>query len=82
MLRTRLIQAGLGLLVVAIVGGTLHALNTHPKPPPPATVPVTRGVVLATVSATGNVNAVQFTSRAFSGRHPARRAPRRWRVRG
>ena len=57
MLRTRLIQAGLGLLVVAIVGGTLHALNTHPKPPPPATVPVTRGVVLATVSATGNVNA-------------------------
>jgi macrolide-specific efflux system membrane fusion protein len=57
MLKTRLIQAGLGLLTVAIVGSTLHAMNSHPKPPPPPTAVVTRGVVLATVSATGNVNA-------------------------
>jgi HlyD family secretion protein len=67
MIRRRLVQVALGVVVVAVVGTTLNSMRSGPPPPLPPTSEVTRGVVLATVSATGNVNAddqlaVDFTS--------------------
>ncbi len=57
MIRRKLVQAALGVGVVAVVATTVSSMRSNPPPPPPSTSEVTRGVVLATVSATGNVNA-------------------------
>ena len=55
MIRTRLIQAVLVFTALALLVGSFKVMESKPKPPPPTTVTVTRGVVLASVNATGNV---------------------------
>jgi multidrug efflux pump subunit AcrA (membrane-fusion protein) len=57
MIRSRLVQVALALGTVTVLIFTIRGLQTPPKKVPPPTVTVTRGVVLATVSATGNVTA-------------------------
>jgi macrolide-specific efflux system membrane fusion protein len=48
-------QAVLGFTALALLVGSFKVMGSKPKPPPPPTVTVTRGVVLASVNATGNV---------------------------
>jgi HlyD family secretion protein len=55
MIRTRLVQAVLGFTALTLLVGSFKVMQSKPKPPPPTTVTVTRGVVLASVNATGNV---------------------------
>ena len=55
MMRTRLIQGVLGFTALTLLVGSFKIMGSKPKPPPPTTVTVTRGVVLASVNATGNV---------------------------
>ena len=55
MMRTRLMQGVLGFTALALLVGSFKVMQSKPKPPPPATATVTRGVVLASVNATGNV---------------------------
>src|SRR5205085_4957479 len=55
MMRTRLMQAVLGFTALTLLVGSFKVMQSKPKPPPPTTVTVTRGVVLASVNATGNV---------------------------
>ena len=55
MMRTRLMQAVLGLTALSLLVGSFKVMGSKPKPPPPSTVTVSRGVVLASVNATGNV---------------------------
>lgn len=55
MMRTRLMQGVLGFTALALLVGSFKVMGSKPKPPPPTTVTVTRGVVLASVNATGNV---------------------------
>ena len=55
MMRTRLVQAVLGFTALALLVGSFKVMQSKPEPPPPTTVTVTRGVVLASVNATGNV---------------------------
>jgi macrolide-specific efflux system membrane fusion protein len=55
MMRTRLMQAVLGLTALSLLVGSFKVMGSKPKPPPPTTVTVSRGVVLASVNATGNV---------------------------
>src|SRR5438445_7961624 len=57
MFRSRLVQLALAAGAVVVVAAILHTITSKPKPPPPVTATVTRGTVLASVSATGNVNA-------------------------
>ena len=56
MIRTRLMQAVLGFTALTLLVGSFKVMGSKPKPPPPATVTVSRGVVLASVNATGNVS--------------------------
>jgi multidrug efflux pump subunit AcrA (membrane-fusion protein) len=55
MMRTRLMQGVLGFTALALLVGSFKVMGSKPKPPPPTTVTVSRGVVLASVNATGNV---------------------------
>ena len=55
MMRTRLMQGVLGFTALTLLVGSFKVMESKPKPPPPTTVTVTRGVVLASVNATGNV---------------------------
>ena len=55
MMRTRLMQAVLGFTALTLLVGSFKIMGSKPKPPPPTTVTVSRGVVLASVNATGNV---------------------------
>jgi multidrug efflux pump subunit AcrA (membrane-fusion protein) len=55
MMRTRLMQGVLGFTALTLLVGSFKVMQSKPKPPPPTTVTVTRGVVLASVNATGNV---------------------------
>jgi multidrug efflux pump subunit AcrA (membrane-fusion protein) len=55
MMRTRLMQGVLGFTALALLVGSFKIMGSKPKPPPPTTVTVSRGVVLASVNATGNV---------------------------
>ena len=55
MMRTRLMQGVLGFTALTLLVGSFKVMGSKPKPPPPTTVTVTRGVVLASVNATGNV---------------------------
>jgi multidrug efflux pump subunit AcrA (membrane-fusion protein) len=55
MMRTRLMQGVLGFTALALLVGSFKVMGSKPAPPPPTTVTVTRGVVLASVNATGNV---------------------------
>ena len=55
MMRTRLMQGVLGFTALTLLVGSFKIMGSKPKPPPPTTVTVTRGVVLASVNATGNV---------------------------
>jgi multidrug efflux pump subunit AcrA (membrane-fusion protein) len=55
MMRTRLMQGVLGFTALALLVGSFKVMQSKPKPPPPTTATVTRGVVLASVNATGNV---------------------------
>ncbi|HEV3365284.1 MAG TPA: biotin/lipoyl-binding protein [Acidimicrobiia bacterium] len=55
MMRTRLIQGVLGFTALALLVGSFKVMQSKPEPPPPTKVTVTRGVVLASVNATGNV---------------------------
>jgi len=55
MMRTRLTQGVLGFTALALLVGSFKVMGSKPAPPPPTTVTVTRGVVLASVNATGNV---------------------------
>src|SRR5437868_15164737 len=55
MMRTRLMQAVLGFTALTLLVGSFKVMQSKPKPPPPTTVTVSRGVVLASVNATGNV---------------------------
>ncbi|MEW6472519.1 MAG: biotin/lipoyl-binding protein [Actinomycetota bacterium] len=55
MMRTRLMQGVLGFTALALLVGSFKVMQSKPKPPPPTTVTVSRGVVLASVNATGNV---------------------------
>ena len=55
MMRTRLMQGVLGFTALALLVGSFKVMGSKPKPPAPTTVTVTRGVVLASVNATGNV---------------------------
>jgi multidrug efflux pump subunit AcrA (membrane-fusion protein) len=48
-------QAVLGFTALTLLVGSFKVMGSKPKPPPPATVSVSRGVVLASVNATGNV---------------------------
>jgi multidrug efflux pump subunit AcrA (membrane-fusion protein) len=48
-------QGVLGFTALALLVGSFKVMGSKPKPPPPTTVTVTRGVVLASVNATGNV---------------------------
>ena len=56
-MRSRLVQVALAAGAVAILVFTVRGLREKPRKAPPPTVAVTRGIVLATVSATGNVTA-------------------------
>jgi multidrug efflux pump subunit AcrA (membrane-fusion protein) len=55
MMRTRLLQGVLGFTALTLLVGSFKVMQSKPEPPPPTTVTVTRGVVLASVNATGNV---------------------------
>lgn len=55
MMRTRLMQGVLGFTALTLLVGSFKVMQSKPKPPPPTTVAVSRGVVLASVNATGNV---------------------------
>jgi len=55
MMRTRLMQGVLGFTALALLVGSFKIMGSKPAPPPPTTVTVSRGVVLASVNATGNV---------------------------
>ena len=55
MMRTRLVQGVLGFTALTLLVGSFKVMQSKPKPPPPTTVTVSRGVVLASVNATGNV---------------------------
>lgn len=55
MMRTRLVQGVLGFTALTLLVGSFKVMQSQPKPPPPTTVTVSRGVVLASVNATGNV---------------------------
>ncbi len=55
MMRTRLMQGVLGFTALTLLVGSFKIMGSKPAPPPPTTVTVTRGVVLASVNATGNV---------------------------
>lgn len=55
MIRTRLMQGVLGLTALTLLVGSFKVMQSKPEAPPPTTVEVTRGVVLASVNATGNV---------------------------
>ncbi|HYH49575.1 MAG TPA: biotin/lipoyl-binding protein [Acidimicrobiia bacterium] len=55
MMRTRLIQGVLGFTALTLLVGSFKVMQSKPEPPAPTTVTVTRGVVLASVNATGNV---------------------------
>ncbi len=55
MMRTRLMQGVLGFTALTLLVGSFKVMGSKPKPPAPTTVTVSRGVVLASVNATGNV---------------------------
>src|SRR2546421_11744315 len=55
MMRTRLMQGVLGFTALTLLVGSFKVMGSKPKPPAPTTVTVNRGVVLASVNATGNV---------------------------
>ncbi len=55
MMRTRIMQGVLGFTALTLLVGSFKVMQSKPKPPPPTTVTVSRGVVLASVNATGNV---------------------------
>ncbi|MDQ1489251.1 MAG: HlyD family secretion protein [Actinomycetota bacterium] len=55
MIRTRLMQGVLGFTALTLLVGSFKVMGSKPQPPPPTTVTVSRGVVLASVNATGNV---------------------------
>jgi len=55
MMRTRLMQGVLGFTALTLLVGSFKVMGSKPSPPPPTTVTVSRGVVLASVNATGNV---------------------------
>lgn len=55
MIRTRLMQGVLGFTALTLLVGSFKVMQSKPKPPDPTTVTVSRGVVLASVNATGNV---------------------------
>ena len=55
MIRTRLMQGVLGFTALTLLVGSFKVMGSKPQPPPPTTVAVSRGVVLASVNATGNV---------------------------
>ena len=55
MMRTRLMQGVLGFTALTLLVGSFKVMQSKPEPPPPTTVAVSRGVVLASVNATGNV---------------------------
>ena len=55
MMRTRLMQGVLGFTALTLLVGSFKIMGSKPTPPPPTTVDVSRGVVLASVNATGNV---------------------------
>ncbi|HEV7861698.1 MAG TPA: biotin/lipoyl-binding protein [Acidimicrobiia bacterium] len=55
MMRTRLMQGVLGFTALTLLVGSFKVMGSKPKPLPPTTVTVSRGVVLASVNATGNV---------------------------
>ncbi|HZI38903.1 MAG TPA: biotin/lipoyl-binding protein, partial [Acidimicrobiia bacterium] len=55
MMRTRLMQGVLGFTALTLLVGSFKVMQSKPEPPPPTTVTVSRGVVLASVNATGNV---------------------------
>ncbi len=55
MMRTRLMQGVLGFTALTLLVGSFKVMQSKPKPPAPTTVTVSRGVVLASVNATGNV---------------------------
>ena len=55
MMRTRLMQGVLGFTALTLLVGSFKVMGSKPKAPPPTTVTVSRGVVLASVNATGNV---------------------------
>jgi multidrug efflux pump subunit AcrA (membrane-fusion protein) len=48
-------QGVLGFTALTLLVGSFKIMGSKPAPPPPTTVTVTRGVVLASVNATGNV---------------------------
>jgi macrolide-specific efflux system membrane fusion protein len=48
-------QGVLGFTALTLLVGSFKVMGSKPKPPPPTTVTVSRGVVLASVNATGNV---------------------------
>jgi multidrug efflux pump subunit AcrA (membrane-fusion protein) len=55
MMRTRLMQGVLGFTALTLLVGSFKVMQSKPEAPPPTTVAVSRGVVLASVNATGNV---------------------------
>ena len=55
MMRTRIMQGVLGFTALTLLVGSFKVMQSKPEPPPPTTVTVSRGVVLASVNATGNV---------------------------
>jgi multidrug efflux pump subunit AcrA (membrane-fusion protein) len=55
MMRTRLMQGVLGFTALSLLVGSFKVMGSKPAPPAPTTVTVSRGVVLASVNATGNV---------------------------
>ena len=55
MIRTRLMQGVLGFTALTLLVGSFKVMQSKPEAPPPTTVSVSRGVVLASVNATGNV---------------------------
>jgi multidrug efflux pump subunit AcrA (membrane-fusion protein) len=55
MIRTRLMQGVLGFTALTLLVGSFKVMQSKPEAPPPTTVTVSRGVVLASVNATGNV---------------------------
>lgn len=55
MIRTKLIQGVLGFTALTLLVGSFKVMQSKPEAPPPTTVTVSRGVVLASVNATGNV---------------------------
>jgi multidrug efflux pump subunit AcrA (membrane-fusion protein) len=48
-------QGVLGFTALTLLVGSFKVMQSKPEPPPPTTVAVSRGVVLASVNATGNV---------------------------